>query len=250
MLKITNLDVSVGSNKIINNLNLEVPKGKIVAIMGPNGSGKSTLSNIISGKFGYNVTNGSIKFEGEDILACSPDERAAMGIYMAFQYPIEIPGIATSSFMRTAINSIRKKNNKQPVNTRKFLEEINEIAKKLDLDKSCLSREMNKGFSGGEKKKNEILQLLLLKPKFCVLDEVDSGLDIDSLKTISKGISEYSNRNNSMLIITHYQRLLDHIIPDEVHIFNNGKIVKSGDRGLVAILEDKGYKEFIWNVIK
>ncbi|MBV68773.1 MAG: Fe-S cluster assembly ATPase SufC [Pelagibacterales bacterium] len=244
MLKISNLSVSVENKLIINNLDLEIGEGKKVAVMGPNGSGKSTLSNVISGKPGYNIKEGSIKFEDTDILKINPDERAAMGIFMAFQYPVEIPGIANSSFLRTAINSIRKKNNIEPVNTRIFLEELNQIASKLGLDKSFLSRDMNEGFSGGEKKKNEILQLLLLKPKLCVLDEIDSGLDIDSLKVISKGISEYSNKKNSMLIITHYQRLLDHVIPDEVHIFNKGKIVESGDHDLVKILEEKGYKEF------
>ena len=244
MLKISNLSVSVENKLIINNLDLEIGEGKKVAVMGPNGSGKSTLSNVISGKPGYNIKEGSIKFEDTDILKVNPDERAAMGIFMAFQYPVEIPGIANSSFLRTAINSIRKKNNIEPVNTRIFLEELNQIASKLGLDKSFLSRDMNEGFSGGEKKKNEILQLLLLKPKLCVLDEIDSGLDIDSLKVISKGISEYSNKKSSMLIITHYQRLLDHVIPDEVHIFNNGKIVESGDHDLVKILEEKGYKEF------
>ena len=244
MLKISNLSVSVENKLIINNLDLEIGEGKKVAVMGPNGSGKSTLSNVISGKPGYNIKEGSIKFEDTDILKINPDERAAMGIFMAFQYPVEITGIANSSFLRTAINSIRKKNNIEPVNTRIFLEELNQIASKLGLDKSFLTRDMNEGFSGGEKKKNEILQLLLLKPKLCVLDEIDSGLDIDSLKVISKGISEYSNKKNSFLIITHYQRLLDHVIPDEVHIFNNGKIVESGDHDLVKILEEKGYKEF------
>ena len=245
MLKISELSVSVDNKLIIDNLNLEIPKGKKVVIMGPNGCGKSTLSNIISGKFGYNINNGSIKFEGIDISESTPDERAALGIYMAFQYPIEIPGIATSSFLRTAINSMRKKNNQDPVNTRKFLDELNDISNKLGLDKSFLSRDLNCGFSGGEKKKNEILQLLLLKPKFCVLDEIDSGLDIDSLKVISKGITEFSSSKNSILIITHYQRLLDYVQPDEVHIFNHGKIVRSGGTDLVRILEAKGYKEFV-----
>ena len=244
MLKISNLSVAVGKKLIIDNLDLEILEGKKVAIMGPNGSGKSTLSNIISGKPGYDIKKGSIKFQDTDILKISPDERAALGIYMAFQYPVEIPGIANSSFLRTAINSVRKKNNSEPVNTRKFLDELNEIASKLGLDKSFLSRDMNSGFSGGEKKKNEILQLLLLKPKLCVLDEIDSGLDIDSLKIISKGIAEYSSKKNSMLIITHYQRLLDYVTPDEVHIFNHGRIVKSGSYDLVKTLEEKGYKGF------
>ena len=244
MLKISDLSVSVENKLIIDGLNLEVPKGKKVAIMGPNGSGKSTLSNIISGKFGYNIEKGNIVFEGKNILDVDSDNRAAMGIFMAFQYPVEIPGIANSSFLRTAINSLRKKNQKDPINTRKFLEELNDIAFKLGLDKSFLSRDLNSGFSGGEKKKNEILQLLLLKPKLCILDEIDSGLDIDSLKVISKGISEFSSNDNSMLIITHYQRLLDYVVPDEVHIFDKGKIVKSGNRDLVKLLEKKGYKEF------
>ena len=244
MLKISNLSVSVENKLIIDNLSLEVSTGKKVAIMGPNGSGKSTLSNIIAGKFGYTIEEGNIFFDGNNILESSIDDRAAMGIFMGFQYPIEIPGIANSSFLRTALNSIRKKKNQDPVDTRKFLEEINSIAGKLGLDKSFLSRDLNSSFSGGEKKKNEILQLLLLKPKLCILDEIDSGLDIDSLKLISKGISEYSSNNNSMLIITHYQRLLDYVVPDEVHIFGKGKIVKSGKSDLVKILEEKGYKEF------
>ena len=244
MLKISDLSVSVENKLIIDGLNLEIPKGKKIAIMGPNGSGKSTLSNIISGKFGYNIEKGNIFFEGKNILNSDTDDRAAMGIFMAFQYPVEIPGIANSSFLRTSLNSLRKKNQKEPVNTRKFLEELNDIAEKLGLDKSFLSRDLNSSFSGGEKKKNEILQLLLLKPKLCILDEIDSGLDIDSLKVISKGISEYSSNDNSMLIITHYQRLLDYVVPDEVHIFNEGKIIKSGNRDLVKLLEEKGYKEF------
>ena len=244
MLKISNLSVSVENKLIIDNLSLEVSTGKKVAIMGPNGSGKSTLSNIITGKFGYNIEEGNIFFDGNNILESSIDDRAAMGIFMGFQYPLEIPGIANSSFLRTALNSIRKKKKQDPVDTRKFLEEINNIAGKLGLDKSFLSRDLNSSFSGGEKKKNEILQLLLLKPKLCILDEIDSGLDIDSLKLISKGLSEYSSNNNSMLIITHYQRLLDYVVPDEVHIFDKGKIVKSGKSDLVKILEEKGYKEF------
>ena len=244
MLKISNLSVSVENKLILDNLNLEVPKGKKVALMGPNGSGKSTLSNIISGKYGYSIDSGHIQFEGKDILEHGHDDRAAMGIFMALQYPIEIPGIANSSFLRTAVNSIRKRNQQDPVNTRKFLEEISIVAEKLGLDKSFLSRDLNSGFSGGEKKKNEILQLLLIKPKLCILDEIDSGLDIDSLKVISKGISEYSNECNSMLIITHYQRLLDYVVPDEVHIFDQGKIIKSGNSDLVRVLEEKGYKEF------
>ncbi|MAH88679.1 MAG: Fe-S cluster assembly ATPase SufC [Pelagibacterales bacterium] len=245
MLEIKNLSVSVENKNIINNLDLSISKGKIVAVMGPNGSGKSTLSNIIAGKKGYEINNGEILFNRTNILELEPEERAAKGIYLAFQYPVEIPGIANSSFLRTALNSIRKHNGDEDINTREFLNECKELSKKLNLDASFLTRDLNTGFSGGEKKKNEIFHMLMMKPKFCILDEIDSGLDIDALKIIAKGISEYSNKDNSLLIITHYQRLLDYVKPDEVHIFNEGKIVKSGDYSLVKALEEKGYKEFI-----
>ncbi len=244
MLEIKNLSVSVDEKLIINNLNLNLEKGKRIAVMGPNGSGKSTLSNIIAGKSGYLIKEGKILFDGEDILDKEPEYRAAMGVYMAFQYPVEIPGIANVSFLRTALNAVRKHNGQKPVNTRDFLDECKLVSDKLGLDKTFLSRDLNFGFSGGEKKKNEIFHLLMLKPKLCVLDEIDSGLDIDSLKLIAKGVANYSSRDNSMLIITHYQRLLEYIKPDEVHIFNNGTIVKSGGYDLVKTLEEKGYKEF------
>ena len=244
MLKINNLTVTVENKVIINDLSLTIPKGSKVAVMGPNGSGKSTLSNVITGKFGYEVKEGEILYNEENILDLEPDERAVKGIYLAFQYPLEIAGIATSSFLRSSLNAIRKAKGKEPINTREYLKECNLVSEKLGFDKSFLSREMNKGFSGGEKKKNEIFQLLMIKPELCILDEIDSGLDIDSLKLISKGISEYSSDANSMLIITHYQRLLEHVRPNIVHIFNNGKIVESGDYELVKILEKKGYKEF------
>ncbi len=245
MLEIKNLSVSVQNKSIISNLNLNISKGKIVAIMGPNGSGKSTLSNIIAGKKGYEINNGEILFNKTNILKLDPEERAARGIYLAFQYPVEIPGIANASFLRTALNSIRKYNGEEEINTRVFLDECKDISKKLDLDSSFLSRDLNTGFSGGEKKKNEIFHMLMMKPKFCILDEIDSGLDIDALKIISKGIAQYSSKDNSLLIITHYQRLLDYVKPDEVHIFNDGKIVKSGDHSLVQTLEEKGYQEFV-----
>ena len=244
MLQIKNLSVSVEDKLIINDLSLRLEKGKKVAIMGPNGSGKSTLSNVIAGKAGYAVNEGKILLDGENILDKDPEDRASMGIYMAFQYPVEIPGIANASFLRTALNAIRKHNGQGPINTRDFLDECKTVSNNLGLDKTFLSRDLNFGFSGGEKKKNEIFHLLMLKPKLCVLDEIDSGLDIDSLKIISKGIANYSSINNSMLIITHYQRLLEYVQPDEVHIFNNGSIVKSGDYELVKVLEEKGYKEF------
>ncbi len=244
MLDIRNLSVTVDKKIILNNLSLKLENGKKVAIMGPNGSGKSTLSNVIAGKFGYKIEEGEVLYNGEDILKYDPEERAARGIYLAFQYPTEIPGIANASFLRTAINSVRKYNGKEPVNTREFLDECKTVSDQLGFDRAFLSRDLNLGFSGGEKKKNEIFHLLMLKPKLCILDEIDSGLDIDSLKTISDGLAKYSSENNAMLIITHYQRLLEHINPDEVHIFSNGKIVKSGNYNLVKILEEKGYKEF------
>ena len=245
MLEIKNLSVSVQNKTIINNLNLKIMKGKKVAIMGPNGSGKSTLSNVIAGKNGYQINDGQILFDDINILDLDPEERAAKGIYLAFQYPVEIPGIANSSFLRTALNSIRKYNGEKDIDTRDFLDECKDLSKRLNLDPSFLSRDLNTGFSGGEKKKNEIFHMLMMKPKFCILDEIDSGLDIDALKVISYGVSEYSNDNNSLLIITHYQRLLDYIKPDEVHILNEGKIIKSGDYSLVETLEEKGYQEFI-----
>ena len=245
MLEIRNLSVSVGDTDIINNLNLKITKGKKVAIMGPNGSGKSTLSNIISGKEGYIIKQGEIIFNDQNILELDPEERAANGIYLAFQYPVEIPGIANSSFLRTALNSIRKFNGQEALDTRVFLDECKLVSEKLGLEKSFLSRDLNAGFSGGEKKKNEIFHMLMMKPKLCILDEIDSGLDIDSLKTIAEGVAQYSNTENAMLIITHYQRLLDYIKPDEVHIFKQGTIVKSGDYGLVHTLEKEGYKGFL-----
>ena len=245
MLEINNLTVSVEKKKILNGLTLNIPRGKKVAIMGPNGSGKSTLSNIIAGKEGYEIEKGNIFFNKSNVLEMDPEERAAIGIYLAFQYPVEIPGIANSSFLRSALNSIRKYNGQKELDTRAFLDECKLVSEKLKLDKSFLSRDLNIGFSGGEKKKNEIFHMLMIKPKLCVLDEIDSGLDIDALKIISEGISHYSNKDNSMLIITHYQRLLGYIKPDEVHIFYDGKIIKSGDYSLVEILESKGYEEFL-----
>lgn len=245
MLEIKNLSVSVEKKQIINNLNLKIDKGKKVAIMGPNGSGKSTLSNIIAGKDGYDVNTGEIFFNDRNILDLQPEERAAKGIYLAFQYPIEIPGIANSSFLRTALNSIRKQNGQKELDTRDFLDECKVVSKKLKLDVSFLSRDLNAGFSGGEKKKNEVFHMLMMNPKLCILDEIDSGLDIDALKIISEGISHFSNQHNSMLIITHYQRLLEYVKPDEVHIFYEGRIIKSGDYNLVKKLEEKGYKEFL-----
>ena len=245
MLKIENLHVSIEDKSILNGLNLEVNPGEVHAIMGPNGSGKSTLSAVIAGNEDYEVTKGNIFYKDENIEDLSAEERAHKGIFMSFQYPVEIPGIANSSFLRTALNSIRKYNGEKDLNTREFLEECKDLSKRLNLDTSFLSRDLNTGFSGGEKKKNEIFHMLMMKPKLCILDEIDSGLDIDALKVISDGVSKYSNENNSLLIITHYQRLLDYIKPDEVHIFNEGKIIKSGDYNLVKTLEEKGYQEFV-----
>ena len=244
MLEIKNLSVSVHNKIIINNLNLEVEKGKKVAIMGPNGSGKSTLSNVIAGKHGYQINNGQIFFNGINILELDPEERAAKGIYLAFQYPVEIPGIANSSFLRTALNSIRKYNGEKDLNTREFLEECKDLCKRLNLDTSFLSRDLNTGFSGGEKKKNEIFHMLMMKPKLCILDEIDSGLDIDALRIVADGVNSHKNKKNAFLIITHYQRLLDYIKPDFVHVLMNGKIVKSGGPDLALELEKKGYENF------
>ena len=245
MLEIKNLSVTVDKKKIIKNLNLSISSGSKVAVMGPNGSGKSTLSKIIAGKDGYKIEEGEILFNNNNILELEPEERAASGIYLAFQYPVEIPGIANLSFLRTAINSVRKQNGEKELDTREFLNECQNIREKLKLDKSFLSRDLNVGFSGGEKKKNEIFHMLMMKPKLCILDEVDSGLDVDALKIISEGLSHYSSQDNSMLIITHYQRLLDYIRPDEVHILYEGTIIRSGDYKLAETLETKGYKEFI-----
>ena len=241
MLKISNLKASTGGKDILKGLNLEIKAGEVHAIMGPNGSGKSTLANILSGKPGYSVS-GEINFEGKKLNNVPIEERAQNGIFLAFQYPLEIPGVNTSNFLRTAINSIRKSKGEKELDALSFIKLIKEKASELKIDEKFLSRQLNVGFSGGEKKKNEILQMKLLEPKLSVLDETDSGLDIDALKIVADGVNSYKNQDNSFLIITHYQRLLDYIKPDFIHVLSNGKIIKTGRSELGQQLEKTGYK--------
>jgi Fe-S cluster assembly ATP-binding protein len=244
MLKIDNLQVSVGDNKVLNGLTLNVNAGEVHAIMGPNGSGKSTLSYVLAGKNDYEVTGGSATLEGEDLLDLEPDERAAKGLFLAFQYPIEIPGVASMTFFRTAVNAVRKKRGDEELSTPDFLRFVREKAKELNIHQDMLKRPVNVGFSGGEKKRNEILQMALLEPKMCVLDETDSGLDIDALKIVADGVNRLRAKNRGFLVITHYQRLLDHIVPDVVHVMAKGKIVRTGGPELAHELEAKGYAAY------
>jgi Fe-S cluster assembly ATP-binding protein len=241
MIQIKNLHAEVEGKKILNGINLEVKKGEIHAIMGPNGSGKSTLANILAGNEGYEVTEGEVIFDGKDLLDMGAADRAREGVFLAFQYPIEIPGITNSTFLKTAINEIRKYHNQEEISSKDFLALIREKAKLLDMDDSLISRSVNSGFSGGEKKRNEILQLLMLNPKLALLDETDSGLDIDALKVVSKGVNAFKNENNAVILVTHYQRLLDYIVPDFVHVLYKGQILKSGGKELALELEAKGY---------
>jgi len=241
MLKILNLKASTGGKDILKGLNLEIKAGEVHAIMGPNGSGKSTLANVLSGKPGYSVS-GEINFEGKKLNNVPIEERAQNGIFLAFQYPLEIPGVNTSNFLRTAINSIRKSKGEKELDALSFIKLIKEKASELKIDEKFLSRQLNVGFSGGEKKKNEILQMKLLEPKFSVLDETDSGLDIDALRIVADGVNSYKNKDNSFLIITHYQRLLDYIKPDFIHVLSDGKIIKTGRSELGQQLEKTGYK--------
>jgi Fe-S cluster assembly ATP-binding protein len=241
MLDIKNLQVAVDGREILKGLDLTVRKGEVHAIMGPNGSGKSTLAHVLAGKADYQVTGGEVTFDGADLLALAPDERAAKGIFLAFQYPLEIPGVATMQFLRTALNAQRKKRGEAELLTPEFLKRLREAAKKLDIDQEMLRRPVNVGFSGGEKKRNEILQMALLEPKLAVLDETDSGLDIDALKVVSEGVNRLRSPERAMIVITHYQRLLDHIVPDVVHVLSKGRIVRTGGKELALELEAKGY---------
>jgi Fe-S cluster assembly ATP-binding protein len=241
MLIIKNLHAEIEGKKILNGINLQVNAGEVHAIMGPNGSGKSTLAHVLAGREGYDITEGSISYMGKDLIELSVDERAKEGIFQAFQYPIEIPGVSTANFLRHTIKAVRKHQEKPDWSSIEMLKYIKEKAKMLEMGEGFLSRSLNQGFSGGEKKRNEILQMAVLEPSLAVLDETDSGLDIDALKIVAKGVNQLKRKDNAFVIITHYQRLLDYIIPDFVHVLYNGQIVKSGDRNLALKLEEKGY---------
>lgn len=250
MLKIKNLQVNLEDEdkKILKGVDLTVEAGTVHAIMGPNGSGKSTLSYVLSGKEGYKVLEGSVSLNGDDILAMEPEERAAAGLFLAFQYPVEIPGVGNMTFLRTAVNSQRKARGDEEMSSTEFLKVVRERAKSLQIDAEMLKRPVNVGFSGGEKKRNEILQMAMLEPKMCILDETDSGLDVDAMKLVSQGVNSLRDAGRGFLVITHYQRLLDHIKPDVVHIMANGRIVKTGGPELAIEVENNGYSEILAEV--
>lgn len=244
MLEIKNLHVDVDDREILKGLDLKLPQGEVHAIMGPNGSGKSTLAYVLAGKGGYEVKTGSITWNGEDLLAMDASERAASGVFLAFQYPMEIPGVATMTFLRTAVNAVRKARGEAELSTPDFLRLVREKAALLKIDAEMLRRPLNVGFSGGEKKRNEILQMALLEPSLCVLDETDSGLDIDAVRIVAEGVNALRSPKRAMLVITHYQRLLDYIVPDRVHVLSDGRIARSGGPELALELERSGYAEF------
>jgi Fe-S cluster assembly ATP-binding protein len=244
LLEIKDLHVDIDGREILRGLDLTVNAGEVHAIMGPNGSGKSTLAYVLAGKAGYTPTSGEVLFNGKNIFDMTPDERAAAGLFLAFQYPLEIPGVASMTFLRTALNAQRKKRGEAEFSTPEFLKKVRELAKKLGIDQEMLRRAVNVGFSGGEKKRNEILQMALLEPKLAVLDETDSGLDIDALKIVSDGVNRLRSPQNSCIVITHYQRLLNYIVPDVVHVLSKGRIVKTGGKGLALELEARGYAEY------
>ena len=244
MLSVKDLRVSVEDKEILQGLNLEVAAGEVHAIMGPNGSGKSTLSYVLAGREGYEVTGGSVEYDGKDLLDMSPDERAGAGVFLAFQYPVEIPGISNLTFLKTAVNAVRKARGDQELDALEFLKLAREKGKLLEMDDSLLQRAVNVGFSGGEKKRNEIFQMAMLEPRLAVLDETDSGLDIDALRIVSEGVNRLRSPDRAVVMITHYQRLLSHIVPDRVHVLAGGRIVASGGKELALELEEKGYGMF------
>jgi Fe-S cluster assembly ATP-binding protein len=241
MLSIKNLKVSIDGRQILNGLNLDVKAGEVHAIMGPNGSGKSTLASALSGRAEYEIVEGEILYKGKNLLELAPEERAREGVFLAFQYPIEIPGVSNANFLKTALNQIRKAKGLNPVDSKDFLLLMKEKMKLVEIEKSLTSRSVNEGFSGGEKKRNEIFQMAILEPTLAILDETDSGLDIDALRIVAKGVNSLRGKDRSFIVITHYQRLLDYIIPDFVHVLYNGRIVKSGTKDLALELEEKGY---------
>ncbi len=241
MLKIKDLHARVDGKEILKGVNLEVKPGEVHAIMGPNGSGKSTLASVIAGKEEFEVTKGTIIYEGEDLDEVAPEERAHKGIFLSFQYPVEIPGVSVTNFMKTAINESRKARGQEDMPANEMLKLIREKSELLDIDRKFLSRSLNEGFSGGEKKRNEIFQMAMLEPKLAILDETDSGLDIDALRIVANGVNKLKSKDNAVILITHYQRLLEYIIPDFVHVIHDGKIVKSGTKDLALELEEKGY---------
>ncbi|MCH7403374.1 Fe-S cluster assembly ATPase SufC [Belliella kenyensis] len=241
MLSIKNLHASIEGTPILRGINLEVKPGEVHAIMGPNGSGKSTLASVLAGREEYEVTDGSVDFLGKDLLDLAPEDRAREGVFLAFQYPVEIPGVSSTNFLRTAVNQVREYRGLEPLDAVKFLSEMKEKMKLVEIDQKLLSRALNEGFSGGEKKRNEIFQMAMLEPKLSILDETDSGLDIDALRVVSNGVNKLKSNENATIVVTHYQRLLDYIVPDYVHVLYKGRIVKSGTKELALELEEKGY---------
>ena len=241
MLQIQDIHASIGEKPILKGISLHVNPGEVHAIMGPNGSGKSTLASVLAGRENYEVTGGSITFEGKDLLELSPEDRAREGIFLAFQYPVEIPGVTTTNFLKSALNEVRKYRGQEPLDAVSFLKLMKEKMALVEINQSLLSRSLNEGFSGGEKKRNEIFQMAMLEPKLALLDETDSGLDIDALRIVANGVNTLRNKDNAVIVVTHYQRLLDYIVPDFVHVLYNGRIVKSGTKELALELEEKGY---------
>lgn len=241
MLKIVNLQARIEEKEILKGINLEIKPGEVHAIMGPNGSGKSTLASVLAGREDYEVTGGSVNFLGKDLLELSPEDRAKEGLFLAFQYPVEIPGVSTTNFIKTAVNEKRKYQGLDPLDAAQFLKIMKEKMKLVEIDQSLLSRSLNEGFSGGEKKRNEIFQMAMLEPKLAILDETDSGLDIDALRIVANGVNQLRAKDKAFLVVTHYQRLLDYIVPDFVHVLYNGRIVRSGTKELALELEEKGY---------